>query len=68
MKSKGDYFWRSSRVAAGLLLRYEQGRLSSERIQSLKKLLRRPGVTERLIDQGIAFYEAKSRKRRLVVS
>ncbi|HTG44377.1 MAG TPA: hypothetical protein VK633_07575, partial [Verrucomicrobiae bacterium] len=61
-----DRCWRKSRIAARILLREEQGRLTLRDVRIGRMLAKDPGVTNRLIDQ--ALYGFSGRKYRLAVS
>ena len=58
-----DRCWRKARIAARILLREEQSRLTARDVRLGRLLARDPGVTERLIDQAI--YGILGRKARL---
>jgi len=58
-----DRCWRKSRIAARILLREREGRLSARDVRIGHMLARDPGVTNRLIDQAI--YGIRGRKNRL---
>jgi hypothetical protein len=61
-----DRCWRKSRIAARILLREDQGRLTARDVRIGQMLAKDPGVTNRLIDQ--ALYGFSGRKYRLAVS
>jgi hypothetical protein len=61
-----DRCWRKARIAARILLREEQGRLTPRDVRLGRMLAKDPGVTNRLIDQ--ALYGFSGRKYRLAVS
>lgn len=48
-----DRCWRKARIAARILLREEQGRLTARDVRIGHELARDKGVTVRLIDQAI---------------
>ena len=48
-----DTCWRKSRIAARILLREEQGKLTRRDVALGRKLAADKGVTPRLIDQAI---------------
>lgn len=48
-----DRCWRKSRIAARILLREEQGRLTGRDVRLGRMLAEDPGVTARLIDQAL---------------
>ena len=58
-----DRCWRKSRIAARILLREEQGRLTARDVRIGRTLAEDPGVTARLIDQAI--YGIQGRQARL---
>ena len=58
-----DRCWRKSRIAARILLREEQGRLTARDVRIGRTLAKDPGVTARLIDQAI--YGIRGRQARL---
>ncbi|MCI0537808.1 MAG: hypothetical protein L0Z50_21550 [Verrucomicrobiales bacterium] len=58
-----DRCWRKSRIAARILLREEQGRLTARDVRIGRKLATDPDVTARLIDQAI--YGIRGRQARL---
>jgi hypothetical protein len=66
IKAKKDLSWRQARAAGGLLLRYEKGNITPLKKRILKSLLLSPGVTHRLIDQGIAYHVGRTSSLRLV--
>jgi hypothetical protein len=59
-----DRCWRKARIAARILIRDEQGRLTPRDVRLGHRLAQDPGVTPRLINQ--AFYGIRGRKARLV--
>ncbi len=59
-----DRCWRKARIAARILLRQEQGRLTARDVRVGRQLAGDQGVTARLIDQAI--YGIRGRKARLV--
>ena len=62
-----DYIsWRRARVAGGLLLRYENGTITPARKKILKSIVSIPGVSNRLIDQGVAYHVGRKNRLRLV--
>ena len=61
-----DTCWRKSRIAARILLREEQGRLTRRDVALGRKLAADPGVTPRLIDQ--ALYGFSGRAYRVAVA
>ena len=67
-KLKADLSWRQARLVGGLLLRYERGTITPVRKGILKSLLLNPGVTHRLIDQGVAYHFGRTNRSRLVES
>ena len=58
-----DRCWRKARIAARILLREEQGRLTARDVRFGRRLAQDPGVTARLIDQ--ALYGIHGRQSRL---
>ena len=54
-----DRCWRKSRIAARILLREEQGRLTARDVRIGRKLARDPGVTNRLIDQALYAFSGR---------
>ena len=58
-----DRCWRKARIAARILLREEQGRLTPRDVRLGHKLAQDSAVTDRLIDQAI--YGILGRKARL---
>jgi hypothetical protein len=58
-----DRCWRKSRIAARILLREEQGRLTPRDVRLGRWLAQDLGVTNRLIDQAI--HGIRGRKARL---
>ena len=58
-----DTCWRKSRIAARILLREEQGRLTARDVRIGRMLAQDEGVTNRLIDQAI--YGIRGRAFRL---
>ncbi|HWN94862.1 MAG TPA: hypothetical protein VNT99_07505 [Methylomirabilota bacterium] len=58
-----DRCWRKARIAARILLREEQGRLTARDVRLGHRLAQDKGVTARLIDQAI--YGILGRKVRL---
>ena len=58
-----DRCWRKSRIAARILLREEQGRLTARDVRLGRMLAQDAGVTSRLIDQAI--YGIRGRAFRL---
>jgi hypothetical protein len=61
-----DRCWRKSRIAARILMRDQEGRLTARDVRIGRLLAQDPGVTNRLIDQAI--YGFSGRKYRLAVS
>ena len=61
-----DRCWRKSRIAARILLREEQGRLTARDLRIGRTLAKDPGVTARLIDP--AMYAFSGRPYRVGVS
>jgi hypothetical protein len=59
-----DRCWRKARIAARILIREEQGRLTPRDVRLGHRFALDPGVTPRLIDQ--ALYGIRGRKARLV--
>lgn len=58
-----DRCWRKARIAARILLREEQGRLTKRDVRLGHRFAEDSGVTARLIDQAI--YGIRGRKLRL---
>ncbi|MDB6039343.1 MAG: hypothetical protein JWM99_3184 [Verrucomicrobiales bacterium] len=58
-----DRCWRKSRIAARILLREQEGRLTARDVRIGHRLAKDPGVTNRLINQAI--YGIRGRKFRL---
>jgi hypothetical protein len=54
-----DRCWRKARIAARILLREEQGRLTARDVRIGHRLARDNGVTARLIDQAIYAFSGK---------
>lgn len=54
-----DPSWRKSRIAARILLREEAGALTKRDRRLAKQLANDPGVTNRLIDQALAWMRAE---------
>jgi hypothetical protein len=48
-----DRCWRKSRIAARILMREQEGRLSARDVRIGRMLSKDSGVTNRLIDQAI---------------
>ena len=61
-----DRCWRKARIAARILLREEQGRLTARDVRIGHLLARDNGVTGRLIDQ--ALYAFSGKQYRVAVS
>lgn len=61
-----DTCWRKSRIAARILLREDEGRLTARDVALGHKLAADKGVTPRLIDQ--ALHGFKGRKYQLELS
>ncbi len=61
-----DRCWRKARIAARILLREEQGRLTERDVRLGHMLARDKGVTIRLIDQ--ALYAFSGKPYRLAIS
>ena len=55
-----DTCWRKSRIAARILLREEQGRLTRRDVALGRKLAADKGVTPRLIDQALYGFSGKA--------
>jgi hypothetical protein len=65
MQQKGqlvDSAWRRSRLAARLLLRKEQRLLKGRELAAARRLSSDPGVTNRLIQQGLYYLGIGERK------
>lgn len=58
-----DRCWRKARIAARILLREEQGRLTQRDVRLGHRLAQDKGVTVRLIDQAI--YGFRGRQYRM---
>ena len=54
-----DRCWRKARIAARILLREEQGRLTARDVRLGHLLARDQGVTARLIDQALYAFSGK---------
>ena len=54
-----DRCWRKARIAARILLREEQGRLTQRDVRIGHMLARDQGVTARLIDQALYAFSGK---------
>jgi hypothetical protein len=54
-----DRCWRKARIAARILLREEQGRLTARDVRLGRKLAHDAGVTVRLIDQALYAFSGK---------
>jgi hypothetical protein len=55
-----DRCWRKARIAARILLREEQGRLTARDVRIGHILAHDKGVTARLIDQALYAFSGKS--------
>jgi len=62
MKTKPDIYWRKSLLAARILLRERAGRLTDRDRRWAGILAKDPGVTDRLIDQALAVWQARNFK------
>jgi hypothetical protein len=54
-----DRCWRKARIAARILLREEQGRLTARDVRIGRMLAQDAGVTARLIDQALYAFSGK---------
>lgn len=54
-----DRCWRKARIAARILLREEQGRLTERDVRLGHRLAQDKGVTTRLIDQALYAFSGK---------
>jgi len=54
-----DRCWRKARIAARILLREEEGRLTQRDVRIGRSLARDEGVTTRLIDQALYAFSGK---------
>ena len=61
-----DRCWRKSRIAARILVREDEGRLTARDVRIGRRLAQDPGVTPRLIDQ--ALYAFSQRPYRVAVA
>ena len=61
-----DRCWRKARIAARILLREEQGRLTARDVRIGRRLAHDSGVTSRLIDQ--ALYAFSGRPYRVAIT
>lgn len=59
MKPKADIYWRKSLLAARILVRSREGRLTARDRRIAKVLADDPGVENRLIDQAMAVLKAR---------
>lgn len=59
VRERLDRCWRKSRIAARILLREEQGRLTKRDVRIGRKLSNDPGVTPRLIDQALYAFSGR---------
>jgi hypothetical protein len=60
-----DRSWRKSRIAARIWLRHENGGLTKRDYRLAPLLAKDPGVSERLIDQAVAYFTASKNIRRV---
>jgi len=58
-----DPSWRKSRIAARILLRERAGSLTDRDYRLAGKLAKDSGVTDRLIDQALAWMRAERKAR-----
>ncbi len=58
-----DPYWRKAKIAALILKRSDEGRLSPRDRRLATALLEDPGVTNRLIDQARAWLRASRQTR-----
>lgn len=63
MKPKADIYWRKSLLAARILVRSREGRLTARDRRIAKVLGADPGVTDRLLDQAMAVLKAEANSR-----
>jgi hypothetical protein len=63
MKPKADIYWRKALLAARILVRSREGRLTARDRRIAKVLGTDPGVTDRLLDQAMAVLKAEVASR-----
>jgi hypothetical protein len=61
-----DPYWRKARIAARILLRREEGPISTRDRELAARLAEDPGVTNRLLGQAISFHQAQKRGFKLL--
>lgn len=62
MKQKPDIYWRKALLAARILIREREGRLTPRDRKWAGVLAKDPGVTDRLIDQALAVWNVRKLK------
>ncbi|MBI2925702.1 MAG: hypothetical protein HYY24_08365 [Verrucomicrobia bacterium] len=66
LEPRPDRFWKKSRIAARILLKKECRPLNARDRRLARRLGEDPGVTNRLIDQGIHWLKARKNGHRLL--
>lgn len=66
LEPRPDRFWKKSRIAARILLKQQCRPLNARDRRLARELVEDPGVTNRLIDQGISFLTARKNGYRLL--